>query len=172
GRPYGAIPNLAIVKLGADGRIALYNRSGTIDLILDVVGFVSSTSQASAGRFVSLTPSRVLDSRTGNDGDNVSGPIGPDGTVDVTFAGRGGVPASGVDAVLVNVTAIDPTASGFLTVYPTGAARPTASSVNFVASQIVPNLVLVKLGTNGQAGIYNRSGATHVAADVVGYFTS
>ncbi len=172
GIPTGPVPNLAIVKVGADGRIALYNRSGTIDLILDVVGFVSATSQSTQGRFVALVPSRVLDSRTANDSDGVSSPIGADRAVDVTFSGRGGVPATGVDSVLLNVTAIDPTASGFLTVYPTGATRPTASSVNFVNTQIVPNLVLVKLGTNGQAGIYNRSGSTHVAADVVGYLTS
>jgi len=168
----GPVPNLAIVKLGADGKIALYNRSGTVDLILDVVGFVSSTSQTTQGRFVSLAPSRVLDTRVDNDGDGVSSAIGADRAIDVTFAGRGGVPASGVEAVLLNVTAVDPTASGFLTVYPTGTARPTASSVNFVSTQIVPNLVLVKLGTNGQAGIYNLSGATHVAADVVGYYTT
>ncbi len=172
GRVPDAVANLAIVKLGSDGRIALFNNSGQVDLILDVVGYVSGTSQATAGRFVALAPTRVLDTRVANDGDLFSAPIGAGSAIDVTLVGRGGVPSSGVTAVVLNVTAIGPSASTYLTVYPTGETRPTASNVNAVPTQIVPNLVVVKLGSNGQAGIYNRSGTTHVAADVVGYLTS
>ena len=172
GRVPDAVANLAVVKVGSDGKIALYNKSGTVDLVLDVVGFVSGTSQATAGRFVALAPTRVLDTRIGSDGDPFAAPIVGDTSINVPLAGRGGVPTTGVTAVILNVTAISPTASTFLTVFPSGETRPTASNINAVPGQIVPNLVLVKLGSNGQASIYNRSGSTHVAADVVGYLTS
>jgi hypothetical protein len=33
------VPNLVVVKLGADGKIALYNLAGSTDVIADVVGW-------------------------------------------------------------------------------------------------------------------------------------
>ncbi|MBI4884752.1 MAG: hypothetical protein HY826_11945, partial [Actinobacteria bacterium] len=60
--------------------------------------------------------------------------------LNLTIAGRGGVPASGVGSVAVNVTAINPSAAGYLTVWPTGQPRPNASNLNFVPGQVVPNM--------------------------------
>jgi hypothetical protein len=34
----------------------------------------------------------------------------------------------------------------------------------------VPNLVVVRLGSNGVVDIYNAAGTTDVIADVVGYY--
>jgi len=50
-----------------------------------------------------------------------------------------GVPASGVTSVVLNVTATAPTTAGHLTVYPSGAAVPTASTLNFAAGRTVPD---------------------------------
>ena len=33
------VPNLAFVPLGADGRIAIFNLLGTVDVVVDVVGY-------------------------------------------------------------------------------------------------------------------------------------
>jgi hypothetical protein len=101
---------------------------------------------------------------------NAIGPIGPVSTLNLTVAGRGGVPAAGVGSVALNVTATNPTSNGFLTVWPTGAPRPLASNLNFVPGQTTPNMVIVPLGIGGQISIFNSGGTTDVIADVLGYF--
>jgi hypothetical protein len=83
----------------------------------------------------------------------------------------GGVPAGAAAAVL-NVTAVDPTAAGFLTVWPQGTAMPTVSNLNFAAGKNVPNLVTVGLSATGQVSIYANTGRVDVVADVEGYYTS
>jgi hypothetical protein len=93
------------------------------------------------------------------------GAVGPNAeiTVDVTV---GSVPAS-AKAVVVNTTVTGPTQGSFLTVYPTGVTRPTASNLNFVAGETVPNLVMVKVGADGYVKVYNAVGQVHVIFDVV-----
>jgi hypothetical protein len=125
------------------------------------------------GRFVPTVPARVLDTRTGPAPANAGlGPV-PGGTsINVKVLGAGGVPASGVGAVVVNVTVTGPTSQGFLTVYPAGAPQPPlASNLNFSAGQTVPNRVIVKVGANGAISIYNGYGFAHVVVDVNGWFS-
>jgi len=98
------------------------------------------------------------------------GPIGTGGVLNLTVAGRGGVPASGVDAVAVNVTATGSTAESYLTVWPAGTGRPTASNLNFTVGQTTPNMVIAKVGTNGQISIFNNAGNVDVIVDVLGWF--
>ena len=118
------------------------------------------------GDFVPVNPSRIKDTRT-----PVSSPVGPSGTLAVQVTGTGGVPLTGVTAVVANVTAVAPTGGGNLRVFPTGVPVPNASTLNFGTGQTVPNLVKVKIGTGGQISIHNASsGSTHVLVDVVGYF--
>src|SRR5207245_11644842 len=105
------------------------------------------------GQYHSLVPARILDTRTGTGG--FGSAIGPQRTIAVPVTGRGGVPTSGVAAVVLNVTAASPTAAGYLTVYPTGVARPNASNLNFVPGQTIPNLVEVPVGKAGKVNVYN-----------------
>jgi hypothetical protein len=121
------------------------------------------------GQFHPLTPARILDTRTGVGG--VLGKVGPGGTITVDVTGPGGVPTVGVASVVLNVAVTQPTASGFLTVYPSGSSRPTASNLNFVAGQTVPNLVVAKVGADGKVKVFNSSGSTHVIFDVAGWYT-
>ena len=51
-------------------------------------------------------------------------------TVSLQITGRGSVPASGVSAVALNVTATEAAAAGFVTVWPSGSPRPNASNLN------------------------------------------
>ena len=70
----------------------------------------------------------------------------------------------------MNVTVTDPTADGFVTMFPGGAPIPPSSNLNFVAGQTVPNLVMVGVGgTNVSA--FNKHGFTQVIYDVGGWFT-
>jgi hypothetical protein len=53
---------------------------------------------------------------------------------------------------------------------PTGSALPNASNLNMVGGQVIPNLVVAKIGANGKVSLRNDSGSVDVLADVAGYF--
>ena len=131
------------------------------------IAFAAGTA---AGTFKPLTPARILDTRVGNGAPQ--GAVGPGGIVHLQVAGRGNVPASGVSAVVLNVTETGSTAGGFVTVFPTGVTRPTASNLNFNAGTTRANSVTVSLGTGGQIDLYNNLGSTQLIADVTGYFVA
>ena len=82
------------------------------------------------------------------------------------------VPSSKVSAVVLNVTVTGPTSAGYLTVYPTGVTRPTASNLNFSAGWTGANAVTVPVGANGQVDIFNAAGNVHVIADVLCYYNA
>jgi serine protease len=164
------VPNLAFVKLAADGSFTVQNTSpGGTHVVVDVVGYVQAGTVTASGMFVALSPARVLDTRPAYGG---SGALAGNEVRVLTVAGLGGVPASGVSGVVMNVTAVA-TADGYLTLYPANVGIPNASNVNFTAGQVVPNLVAVKTDSAGAVAIRNGSlGATDVIADVSGYFTA
>jgi hypothetical protein len=64
-----------------------------------------------------------------------------------------------------------PTTGTHITVWPGGVAMPEASNLNLPAGDVRPNQVVVKIGTAGTINLLNNAGATHLIADVVGYFT-
>src|SRR6266481_839469 len=66
------------------------------------------------GTYHALNPTRILDTRNGTGGFPV-GPLGGAASIDVPLAGQGGVPSTGVSAVVLNVTATNTTAPSFLT---------------------------------------------------------
>ncbi|MER5260467.1 Ig domain-containing protein [Actinosynnema sp. NPDC002837] len=118
--------------------------------------------------YTPVTPTRILDTRSGLGAP--AGPVGRQGRVDVRTAGRGGVPATGVAAVAINLTGTEPTATTHVIAYPAGDTRPTASNLNLVAGQTAPNAVVVKLGADGSISLYNNDGSVHLIVDVVGWF--
>ncbi len=159
------VPNLVISKLGAGGKLSMFNSGGSSHLIADVLGYFQAGSGA---RLTSMTPVRLLDTRT--DG-GVAQAVGQVPLI-LPIAGMQGVPSSGVVAVVLNVTATEPSHNGFVTVFPSGEERPVASNLNTVAGQTRANLVMAKIGADGAVALYNSAGAVHLIADVVGYFTS
>lgn len=162
------IANAAIVRIGADGKVSLYSQSGS-DLVVDVLGYFVSTAAATSGRFTALPPGRILDTRAAN-GVPGTNPVPPNTTIDFVIAGRNGVPATGVAAVVLNVTAAAATAPGYITVWPTGQPQPNASNLNVTSvGQNIPNLVIVPVGTGGKVSFYTQGGG-HLVADVAGWF--
>ncbi len=165
------VPNLVIAPVGANGQVNFFNNSvGSVQIIADVSGWFAAGSPA-AGGLAPITPARVLDTRSGIGG--ITGPVGGHQTVSLAVLGQGGVPASGVGAVVLNVTVTQPTTAGVLTVYPAGVAAPTSSNLNFVTGQTVPNLVIAPVGANGQVNLFNNSvGSVQIIADVSGWFAN
>jgi hypothetical protein len=159
------IPNLVVVPVGADGRVDFYNDAGRVNLLADLAGYYTT----SGGSWLDTTgPVRILDTRNGTGG--YSAPVGPGKTISLQVTGVHGVPASGVTAVVLNVTATGPTASSFVTVYADGQARPITSNLDFTAGQTIPNLVVVPVGADGKIDLYNDAGNVNLLADLAGYF--
>ncbi len=107
-------------------------------------------------------PARLLDTRTGAGAP--AGVVAADATVELTVTGTHGVPAT-ASAVVVNVTAVDPTHDGYVTVYPCDAPRPNASNLNLRAATTTPNLVIAKTSATGTICLYS-SAPTHLLADL------
>jgi hypothetical protein len=151
-----------------------YAKPGTYTVTATETDFAGNTATVSqqltvASGYFPVAPVRVLDTRDGTGGVRV-GKLGANGVVSLKLAGTHGIPATGVRAVVLNVTAVTPTADSFLTVYPDGATRPVASNLNYVPGQTVPNLVTVQLGADGNVDFFNHLGTVDVVADLEGYY--
>ncbi|WP_370413336.1 hypothetical protein [Streptomyces fradiae] len=151
------VPNMVVVPV-KDGKITFYNRSGSVDLIGDVAGYFK---QGSGAVFTGMQPKRLMDTRNGTGVPKAK--IGAGQTVSLTVGTK-------YKAVVLNVTATNPTATSFVSVYPYGTARPAASNLNFVAGQTVPNGVVVPV-KDGKITFYNHSGTVDLIADVTGFYT-
>lgn len=124
--------------------------------------------------FNPIAPSRVLDTR---DGTGLTGKQQA-GNANVRSLKINGTPAIPIaaQAVIMNVTVTQPSQAAFLTIWPSDVARPTASNLNVLANQTIPNLVAVKLGAvtsganAGKVSIFLSQGSAHVIFDVAGYF--
>src|SRR4029079_7491787 len=164
--PGMTIPNQVIVRVPPSGLVNFYNAFGVTHVIADVVGWCDEHLGTESGRFVPVNPTRILDTRI------FGGPIIGGTTRFVQVAGQNPIPSVGAGAVVMNVTATEPSETSFLTVHPDGTFPPNASNLNVVAGQTIPNHVTVKLGgPTGAARIFNRFGSVHVVVDVAGYFT-
>jgi len=166
------VPNLVSVKLGSNGSVTIHNVSGSVDVIVDLEGYFEPPITGTAGEFVTLPPSRITDTRNGSGQPNSGNKMQPYSQLDVQVAPAGGVPASGAEAVVLNVTVTETTANGgYLIVWPTGQAQPLASNLNWHAGETVPNRVVVAIGAGGKVSFANAGGTTQLIVDVNGYFT-
>lgn len=167
------IANLAIVTIGTGGMVSLYNSQGSADAVFDVQGWFSTTAltagQATTGLFVPLAaPNRIMDTRSGLGGFMTPFPL--DTTRNLQVTGSPGVPAN-ASAVVLNMTAVEGSSPSYLTAFPAGGSRPTASNVNFPAHRNLPNRVIVQLSAGGAISIYNNLGNVDVVVDVDAYIT-
>ncbi|GAA0681558.1 hypothetical protein GCM10010193_39200 [Kitasatospora atroaurantiaca] len=158
------VPNLVVVPV-VNGKVDVRNAWGSVDLVADVTGYYSATGST----YSAAGPVRLLDTRLGIGAR--AGAVGQGGLVSIQLSGVAGVPATGVTAVVLNVTVTDPTKSSYLTVYPHGIDRPGVSNLNYTAGQTVPNLVVVPV-VDGRVTFANAWGDAHVIADLNGYFAS
>ena len=166
------IPNRVVVAIGAGGAIAIYNNTGSAHIVVDVDGWFTDASDATAagGTFTAVTPSRLLDTRNGTGG--AAGKLGQNQTLTLQVAGSGEVPATGAGAVVLNVTAVDGAIPSYLTIFPEGGVRTLSSDLNFSNGDAVPNLVVATLSGSGKIDIYNRFGTVDVVVDVMGWLST
>jgi hypothetical protein len=150
-----------VAKVGSNGRVSIRSSAAT-DVVADVVGWYPA-----AADYRGLTPARLLDTRNGT-GATSSGAVPAGTALRLKVTGRGGVPTTGVKAVVLTVVVTAPQQPGYLTAYPSGTSRPTTSNINYVAAQTIANTAFVTPSSDGYVDIYVQQ-STQVVADVQGY---
>lgn len=157
--PAGTGPSLTVAPSATTSYwVRVSNACGTVNSATATVT-VTAPPPATATQFFTVTPCRVADTRNG-------GPI--PGEVAFAVVGRCGIPST-AKAVSLNVTAVVPQTSGFMTVYPTGTARPGTSTLNYEAGKTRANNAIIILTSSGQLTAFS-SNVSHVILDVNGYF--
>jgi hypothetical protein len=169
------VPNLAIVGVGADGKVTAKlttpQANSRVNVIVDVFGWFSTSSYSQNGaRLIPVGPNRIHDSR------ETGGALGTKQSRAIQVRGQGGVPNNAnITGVMLNLTAINRQAGSrntFVAVTPKGVPKgssPSTSNINVVPNHVKASMVIVPVGSDGKIHLYNHSGETHVAVDVLGY---
>ncbi|HEX6357843.1 hypothetical protein [Actinophytocola sp.] len=159
------VPNQVTVPIGEDRQVSLHNLFGNVHLVVDVSGYYSTIT---GSFFFAFTPLRWFDTR-----DSGNRPLNPN----TIIAATGWDPE--VTAVAANLTATNPSAPQFLTVWPGGGTQPNASNLNLVAGQTAANAVNVGVGleTDPEVNDYSinfttNAGTVDVIFDVTGFFVN
>jgi hypothetical protein len=140
-------------------------------LVVATVAATRTAQAQTASSYHPMVPCRVIDTRVLA---AMPPPFGPPklaamGTRDFPItASACGIPAA-ASAIQINIVVTDTEAVGFLTLYPQGSVRPTASSINFGVGQTVSNAATIPIGDAGGVTVFSKS-ATELIVDVTGYF--
>src|SRR5690606_21342373 len=118
---------------------------------VDVFGAFTATSGVAAP-----APVRAFDSRAAG----FDGHVGVGETVRVPVGADTG-------GALLNLTATEATAAGYLTAYPCDVAVPPSSNLNVVAGADVANFAVTRPSPDGEVCVYS-SAPTHIVVDVMG----
>ena len=158
---WSAIGAAVAVSIGAGGLITFASAAG-----------------GTASTFAAITPCRLLDTRADGPATGErpakNTPLAQGQTLTITARGDFGNCAAlsqTATGVVLNVTALNSTASSFLTVWPADKSRPFVSSLNWVGGQApTPNQVTTGIDSFGQLSLYNNTGTVDVIVDVVGVY--
>jgi len=163
-------PNLVVVRLGEDRSVDIASMLAGGHLLADLLGYTVADDGA---QMTAAKPFRVFDTR-GDIGTTGGGMTDGDSRR-VQIAGIGGVPDDAIGA-MVNITVVEPSASGFATVWPSDQPRGNTSNLNWDAGDIRPNAAIIGLSADGSLDLgVDMPGATdataHVLIDVMGWLT-
>ena len=158
------ISTSVISAVSDDGEICIYSSSPT-NLIADAYGwFVQGSGVTPVG------PTRLVDTRTASPQGAISVTQKKYGATDelrLPLNGVAGLPDDGLGTVQLTVTADQPNASGFITVYPCG-TLPLASNLNYTTGKTVAATVTTQVSTDGEICIYSNQ-PTNIIVDINGW---
>jgi hypothetical protein len=159
-----SVPNRVIVGVGTNNSVTIYNGgSGAVDVVVDLDGWFSGGIDGIGSALVTGVPARFWDTR------KQGLKLGPG------YADDFRINAPGITALSTNVTATNPSATSFLTVYPDDGSfglgiPPTASDLNFVRGQTVANMTVVMIPWDSAFNVFNGAGSTDFIIDVDGVY--
>lgn len=157
------------VKLGADGGVTIRNNSATaVHLIAEVMGYYKPGTPTKSGTFAALD-SRILDTRA-------TSPLLPGRRITLALPGRGGIPAGGASAVVLNIAVLSARATGLLSIT-TGDGAQATLHMRFLGNPTAPQPMqtqrVVKVNSDGRLTFSQSSTAgVHLVIDLMGYFLS
>ena len=151
-----ASANHAFVKLSATGTVCVFSYSAT-DIVIDLNA--SFTTEGDV-RLVPTIPVRVLDTRDGLK-------LAAGSTIELDLGGAEGV--LGAPAFALNVTATQPEASGYMTVFPCADGKPLTSSLNTDSGRTIANHATAMADADGKVCLFTFV-ATHLIVDVEGIY--
>jgi hypothetical protein len=175
--PGQTISNLVIVPLYNSTtklKFTSDDPGGSFDVTADMQGYFQNPAQvdlypmaATSSAFTVTNPTRILDTRNGT-GDVPAHPVGPNSDLALQVAGVDGVPAD-VSAVAINITDVNPTTTGYLTISDAPGAGPT-SNLHFSQGENLSEQVIVPVSSDGKIYLHNYTGSTDLVAGLAGYF--
>jgi hypothetical protein len=161
---FAIVANSAVVRLGEGGSICVYSLHAT-DVVVDVSGWIGLTGLGSTP----VEPVRLIDTRPGEKQalSVAQSRLGANQLLTVDVAALPGADPTAT-AATVNVTAVDPTADGFLSVLPgpcaTVSLPPSTSNLNMTAGRNAAASATVGL-VAGQLCVYSSTD-TDVVVDL------
>jgi subtilisin family serine protease len=177
------VANSVTVTLGFNGAVSVYNNAGSTYVIVDQVGYytidTSSRVFGLGGDYQPVIPQRLFDSRVPTNSATKGAKV-PGGSWVEIPVDYGALANPRIRALVVNVTAVSPSAAGFLSAADgtlalsgPGAVVGT-STVNFQAGDgAVPNMAIVPVTTEfygvPSIGVYTNV-ASHIVVDIMGFF--
>lgn len=120
-------------------------------------------------QYFSLSPCRVVDTR--NAAGTNGGPALTTTPRDFQIRGNCGIPMT-AQAVSINITVTNATTTSWLTLWPSGGAKPFVSTINFDQNTpALANGAIIGVSSNtNDLSVANAAGGVHVIIDVTGYF--
>jgi len=186
GQTRGAV---SILPLGTDGKVRLFSLQGETRAVIDVTGYLVTGADPStrAGRVIPLkAPFRAFDTRDDTFFDQPLGPANAEPWSFSAFAGDVKVDGEAVgaqSALIGNLAAfsLQPSPSwqsfperSHMTVYPADVSKakgecadpPTIANVNYTQSEVVPNMALLRYGSDARVCVFNLDGYVDYLLDV------
>jgi hypothetical protein len=156
--------NAAVVPAGTNGSVSAFV-TDTTDVVIDINGFFQPPGALTL-QYFPVTPCRIIDTRKFAR----PGPGLPGGTA-ITIPVQGetcGIPST-ARAYVLNAAVVPTNTLGFLTLWPTGSARPLASTLNATTGTVVANAAIINGGTGGSIDAFATDN-TELILDITGYF--
>ncbi|MGB3440660.1 MAG: hypothetical protein WBA97_18085 [Actinophytocola sp.] len=146
--------------------VTLYNHNGYVNLVADLVGYYSADGEMFFNALAS--PRRLFDTRP----DPTRIPGGGIIIAPLDDVAPGVVP-EGASAVVLNVTAHQPTRDTFLSVGGGGYVGPATSTVNVEMGEVTANKAIVALPPGDRKiTVRNNAGMVDAFVDILGYYAA
>ena len=161
------VTNGVIVPVSSSSAITIAGDLSA-QVIVDVTGWIGAN--ATGADLASMpAPSRICDTRLTQPANPCQGDrLSPGTPLTVVVSGPDGAP-SGVQDVLVNVTATDTTMGGYLAIYPAGSTKPTTSELSWGAGQTSSTLVVCAIGAGGAIDVTSSTSLDGLVVDIEGW---
>lgn len=160
----GSTSSTVTFTAGASGQVTL-TATATKDGCLREVQRTIPIIERPAGStlFYLVNPCRVVDSRSNG------GALANLETRTIAVAGKCGIPV-GAKSVVMNLAAVSPVTTGFLSLYPSNLAWPGTSTLNYRAGKTRATAGIVSVSPEGHVNVFNNGAPLHFIIDVTGYF--